>query len=198
MAGKIAPAWKVICMHGGYGLRFEQARPVQLTAPQQHPGKAVIVVRGRYETASAGAQLQTSPPTAARATIVERQVAIGAQLPRVGHPPYLVAGQLEKRVGHPEWTEDALSEEAVQIKAAQPFDHHAQNVGRDRVIPALTGRKFQRQLGQCRDELVGTALLLKLVEPQSTIFGVDHRLPLEAVGQPRRMAEQVDHSHRLL
>ncbi len=184
-------------MHGGYGLRFEQARAAQFTAPQQHPGKAMIVIRGRYEPAPAGTQLQTSSPTAAGATIVERQAVVRAQLPCVGHPLYLVARQLEKRVGHPKWAEDTLSEEAVQIKAAQPFDHHAQNIGCDRVIPAFSGRKFQRQLGQCRDELVGTALLLKLVKPEPTIFGVDHRLPLEAVGQPRRMTEQIDHSHRL-
>ena len=69
------------------------------------------------------------------------------------------------------------------------------DVGRDAVVPRGAGRELERHAGQSLDQRL-EALRLEGVEAKAAIRGVDVGPVLEPVGQARRVAHQVDHSHR--
>ena len=80
--------------------------------------------------------------------------------------------------------------------AADLADQIADHVGGDRVIPGLARREFQRDLGQVLDHRLQRARLCDLADLLLAIGGIDIGALLEAVGQARGVAQQVDDQHR--
>ena len=72
----------------------------------------------------------------------------------------------------------------------------AQHVGRDRVVPGRARRELQRHARQRIDEALQAVVARKGIELVGAIGGIDIGAVLEAVGQARGVAQQVDHAHR--
>ena len=69
------------------------------------------------------------------------------------------------------------------------------HVGRDRVVPGRAGRELERQPAEGVDEGL-EAFRLEGVDLAGAVGGVDAGAQLEAVGQARGVAQQVDDAHR--
>ena len=66
----------------------------------------------------------------------------------------LLLEQVETGVGHSKGRENSLAKHLAKRLVFDPRDHHAHNVGRHRVIPPRTRRKFERKLRQFGDEVI--------------------------------------------
>ena len=119
---------------------------------------------------------------------VERREAIG-----------LLVSAPERRVGHAERAADALFDEVAERLTRCHLDDAAQHVGRHRVVPlgARLEEEWDRgpRVARTREvEPFGCAEL----EPRLPVQVVDAARVEEAVGQTRRVREEVEHRHRLL
>ena len=87
-------------------------------------------------------------------------------------------------------------EEGVERLARHPLDHGAEHVGGNRVIPALAGREFERQLADCSNEAVQIEIAVPALHLRLAIGGIDVGAVLEAIGEPRGVPQKVEHPHR--
>ncbi len=108
----------------------------------------------------------------------------------------LVGSDEKVGVVHAERIEDALLDELLERHAADLADEIADHVGGDRIIPGLARREFQRDVGEILDHALQRAGLFDLADLFGAIGGIDIAALLEAVGQPRRVAQQVHDQHR--
>jgi hypothetical protein len=102
----------------------------------------------------------------------------------------------ERRVAHAERHEDALVQELIETLAGDLLDEVAEHVGRHRVVPRRAGRELERDACQRIDESLQPVVALEGVDLERAVRSVDVGAVLEAVGQPRGVAQQVDDAHR--
>ena len=89
-----------------------------------------------------------------------------------------------------------VAERLAELLAVDHFDQAAQHVGRHAVFPARAGRELQRQGGELGDEfLVAHAAIADL---GVDVGLVDQRRAARAVGEARRVAQQILHGHGAL
>ncbi|PAV66662.1 hypothetical protein WR25_22670 [Diploscapter pachys] len=196
-AAKVLAARQVVHRHQLERLAADDPRTVQRPAILAHPAEAVIIERGRHEATAAGQQLRLSAPRARLAAIVHHASLALDQCIAVGQPVGLVLRHRKESVVHAQRAEDARGEELVERYPRHALHHCAEHIGRDGVIPRRSRREFQRQLAQRRDEAVEVVVAVPTLQLRFAMRGVDVRPILETIGQPGRMAQQIEHTHRL-
>ena len=86
--------------------------------------------------------------------------------------------------------------ELLERLAADLADEVADDVGGNRIIPGLAGRKLQRNLRQILDHRLQRARLDDLADLLFAVGGIHIGALLEAVGQPRGVPQQIHDQHR--
>ena len=104
----------------------------------------------------------------------------------------------ERRVDHPERTEDVLVEVVVEGLAAGHFDDPTEHVGGDRVVPLGAGLEEQRDLGPRLTAGLEVHPLRNTPFEAGLSVQVVHAVGIgEAVGEARGVGEQMSDGHRL-
>ena len=172
------------------------ARQERRGAVQQSSAEAVIIGAGGDEPAAARELRRRAEPGAALGRIDHRHALARRHGVAVGQAVRLLRGHDEEAVLHAQRIEDTALEEGVEPHARHPLDHQPEHVGRNRIVPRLSRREFERQLPQHLHHAVEVVRPVPLLDLRLAIGGVDVAAILEAVGEARRVAQQVHHSHR--
>lgn len=187
--GQVAMFGQVVAHHVVDGTGTEQPHALQLAASTQHLGEAVVVPGGGHHPSTAGEadrRAERGSPADGLGSAVTAGAVEGGQ--PIG--PGLV--DEEPGVGHPQGSEDALGEEAVEALAGDHLDQPPEYVGGDRVVPFPTGVEQQRQLGvgvtDTGEVQVGGAGPFEAGGP---VEGVDGVGVVEPVGEAGGVGEQV-------
>ena len=101
-------------------------------------------------------------------------------------------GGAEGGVGHAEGAQDPVGEELVEALAGGHLDDAAEDIGGDRVVPFGPRLEQQREAGvEVADLSQVRATRRAPLEAARAVQRVDRVDPVEAVGEPGRVREQV-------
>ncbi len=109
-----------------------------------------------------------------------------------------VVVHVEIGVGHPQRFEDAGAEELVERHSRHDLDQSAEHVGRHAVVPLGAGLERERHRGPHRTALgqIGARWVAPL-ETTPPIDRIGHVGVVEAVGETRRVRQEMPHPDRL-
>ncbi len=130
--------------------------------------------------------------------VLQLQSAALLRLIAGAEPLDLLRRHPEGRVGHAQRLEQPRAQELAEAHPRQLLDQVTHHVDRHRIVPGRARRELQRQGRQLADERRQAARRLEVVDLQLAVGRVDAGAHHEAVGQARRMGDQVHHLHRPL
>ncbi len=196
MLRQIAAADEVVRCHQIERLAADDPCVAQFTTAKQHQAEAVIIAQRRGKPAATRVETALLRPAAARAFVEALHLVLGVKGIGVGQAVLLVGGHPEPGVDHAERAKDALLQHLCERLTLDPLDHRAEHVGRHRIIPVRAGVELQRDFREVGDKAVHRVIGIEIVDPRLAISRVDRGALLKAIGQSRRMAQQIDHADR--
>ena len=165
-------------------------------AIEQHLGELHVIACGRYKAAATRNEFGGLEKAAGGGIILHIDTAGAVGLVATGEAMALPVADMKAGVDHAERLEQAIGEEIFELLARNDFDEPAADIGGDRIIPGVAGRKFERQFAQRSDHVGQRAGLFDLADFFAAIGCIDVGAQLKTIGQPGGMAEQIDDLHR--
>ncbi len=162
----------------------------------RHPAERQIIGGGAHQTAAAGQERRRLEIRAGRRIVLQCLAALAVGRIAGRKTAGLGGGHMKARIRHSQRVENPLLQKLIERNAADLANEIAEHIGRDGVVPGLARRKLERNLAEIIDHGLQRAAGLQLTDFCRAICSIDVGSVLEAVGQTRRVAQQIDDLHR--
>ena len=188
----------MVAGHVLHGARSQDAHSIELAAVQQHLGETVVVVSSAHQPTAAAVRLRFAQRAAVHGFHAHRLARLRIRAVQRGEARSVLFVDEPGGLVHAQWLQQPGAHELIEALAGDDFQHPAEHVETDRVVPlgARLEQQWQRRppVDDCLEiEVAGHTPF----ETGLAIHGVDRMGEHEPVGQPAGVREQMPQAHLL-